>query len=310
MPIAPWLKKKNLEPTALSSDDTVVGLTTANDTTVVIPQMAAPSVATVELTSESEQIAGSENERVPGPLTPFETSGSMAIHCRGIEKTYGVGDARVQALCGVNIDIPFGELTLLVGPSGCGKTTLISIVAGLLEPSLGLVHLLGEDFTKMSSANKVTFRRDNIGFVFQQYNLLPALTAAENVAVPLLIKKWPRAKAVAEARKYLEAVGLGHRTEALPAMMSGGQQQRVAIARALVHQPRLLVCDEPTAALDAHSGKTVMELLQRVAVQPDRAVIIVTHDSRVFHFGDRIISMADGTVERIEIPQPGQVFSH
>jgi putative ABC transport system ATP-binding protein len=158
----------------------------------------------------------------------------------------------------------------------------------------------------MPDRRKVPFRGENIGFVFQQYNLLPALTAAENAAVPLLIARRPRAEAVARARQMLDAVGIGSRADSLPAQLSGGQQQRVAIARALIHEPRLLVCDEPTAALDAESGHRVMELLRRVAVQPDRAVIVVTHDSRVFPLGDRIVAMSDGRIESIEERKEGE----
>jgi putative ABC transport system ATP-binding protein len=193
-----------------------------------------------------------------------------------------------------------GQLTLLVGPSGCGKTTLISIIAGLLDPTAGEVTVLGEDLRRLTGRRLVQFRGKNIGFVFQQYNLLPALTAAENAAIPLVIAGMPRRTAVARSSEILEAVGLGERLESLPNDMSGGQQQRIAIARALAHEPRLLVCDEPTAALDAQSGRTVMELLRRVAVQPDRAVIVVTHDHRVHDFGDRIVTMSDGRIERVQ----------
>jgi putative ABC transport system ATP-binding protein len=150
----------------------------------------------------------------------------------------------------------------------------------------------------------VNFRAKNIGFVFQQYNLLPALTAAENAAVPLVIAGEYQGRAVAAAKAMLAEVGLEPRVNALPSQLSGGQQQRVAIARALIHRPRLLVCDEPTAALDAHSGQVVMQLLKRVAVQPDRAVIIVTHDSRVYQYGERIIHMSDGRIQRIEENEP------
>jgi putative ABC transport system ATP-binding protein len=191
-------------------------------------------------------------------------------------------------------------MTLLVGPSGCGKTTLISIFAGLLDPTEGQLQVLGQDLAHMTDRQKVAFRRKNIGFVFQQYNLLPALSAAENAAVPLLINGVARHQAVDRARDLLARVGLADRADALPAQLSGGQQQRVAIARSLIHEPRLLVCDEPTAALDAQSGKTVMELIRRVAVQPDRAVIVVTHDNRVFGFGDRIVSMSDGRIEGVD----------
>jgi putative ABC transport system ATP-binding protein len=219
-----------------------------------------------------------------------------------VTKAFGQGDTRTLALRGVDLEVGPGKMTLLVGPSGCGKTTLISIVAGLLRPTEGAVEVLGQDLLALPGGRLARFRQQNIGFVFQQYNLLPALTAAENVAVPLLIAGQPRAAAVRRAAAVLETVGLGDRTGSLPSQLSGGQQQRVAIARALVHEPRLLVCDEPTAALDAAAGQTVMRLLRRVAVQPGRAVMVVTHDSRVFGFGDRIIHMGDGRVERVEEP--------
>jgi putative ABC transport system ATP-binding protein len=225
-----------------------------------------------------------------------------AVICRGVTKEFGEGDTRTVALRGVDLVVRAGEMTLLVGPSGCGKTTLISVVAGLLRPTAGEVEVLGRDVVRMPGSRLVRFRQENIGFVFQQYNLLPALTAAENAAVPLLIAGVPRAAAVRRAADVLEAVGLGERLHSLPAQLSGGQQQRVAIARALVHRPRLLVCDEPTAALDARSGQTVMELIRRVAVQPGRAVLVVTHDSRVFGFGELIAHMGDGRVESVEVP--------
>ncbi|MEI6240436.1 MAG: ABC transporter ATP-binding protein [Planctomycetia bacterium] len=227
------------------------------------------------------------------------TSAALAVHCRGVTKDFGAGDSLTRALRGVDLDVPFGELLMLVGPSGCGKTTLVSIIAGTLEPTDGAVTVLGEDLAAMSNGRKVRFRRDNVGFVFQAYNLLPALTAAENAAVPLLIAGWGRAAAVEAASAVLDELGLGDRLTNLPNELSGGQQQRVAIARALVHEPRLLVCDEPTSALDAENGRITMELIQRIAVQPDRAVIVVTHDSRVYSFADRIASMEDGRIEAI-----------
>ncbi len=223
-----------------------------------------------------------------------------AVVCRGVSKTFGDGDSRVHAVRSVDMEVMPGAISLLVGPSGCGKTTLISIIAGLLDPTEGEVHVLGERLDTMRSRRLVPFRGENIGFVFQQFNLLPALTAAENAAVPLLVAGWRRGAAVRKAREVLDAVGLSDRANALPSQLSGGQQQRVAIARALVHEPRLLVCDEPTAALDAKSGQNVMELFASVAVQTDRAVIIVTHDNRVFHFGERIFHMSDGRIESVE----------
>jgi putative ABC transport system ATP-binding protein len=223
----------------------------------------------------------------------------LAVCVRSVTKEFGSGDSVTRALRGVDLDVPYGELLMLVGPSGCGKTTLVSIIAGTLEPTAGEVAVLGFDLVAMSNGRKVRFRRDNVGFVFQAYNLLPALTAAENAAVPLLIAGWRRAAAVEAASDVLDTLGLGDKLASLPSELSGGQQQRVAIARALVHEPRLLVCDEPTSALDAENGRITMELIQRIAVQPDRAVIVVTHDSRVYAFADRIASMEDGRIESI-----------
>ena len=223
-----------------------------------------------------------------------------AIRLDNVTKEFGLGGEKTFALRSVSLELPYGELVLLVGPSGCGKTTLISVVAGLLDPTAGEVEVLGQSLNRMGGGRKVRFRGANIGFVFQQYNLLPALTAAENASVPLLIAGWDRKKAVRKAEDLLAAVGLGNKLRSYPNQLSGGQQQRVAIARALVHDPKLLVCDEPTAALDAVSGRTVMDLIRKVAVQPDRAVVVVTHDSRVYDFGDRIVEMTDGKIESVK----------
>jgi putative ABC transport system ATP-binding protein len=231
---------------------------------------------------------------------PIERDGrGGAVRIRGVTKEFGTGGSLTKALRGVDLDVPYGEMVMLIGPSGCGKTTLVSIVAGTLEPTAGEVVVLGQDLVAMSAGARVRFRRENVGFVFQSYNLLPALTAAENAAVPLLIAGWRRADAVAASSRLLETLGLGHRLTNLPTELSGGEQQRVAIARALVHEPRLLVCDEPTSALDAENGRITMELIQQIAVQPDRAVIVVTHDSRAYSFADRIASMEDGRIDSI-----------
>jgi putative ABC transport system ATP-binding protein len=227
------------------------------------------------------------------------TSVNVGVSCRGIVKDFGDGDARLRVLHDIDVDVFTSELTLLVGPSGCGKTTLISIIAGLLDPTAGEVELFGERQSALRGRRLVDFRAANVGFVFQQYNLLPALTAAQNVAIPLLIQRRDRSEALRQAREALARVGLASKVDSLPSQLSGGQQQRVAIARALVHEPRLLVCDEPTAALDAHSGRAVMELLKEVAVQRGRSVIVVTHDARVFEYGDRVIEMADGRIVQV-----------
>ena len=237
---------------------------------------------------------------LPG-TPPAAFDDQIAVLCRGVVKDFGDGDTRIRVLHNVDIKVPAGEMSLLVGPSGCGKTTLISIIAGLLEPTEGDVVLFGTPRASLSQRQLIDYRAANIGFVFQQYNLLPALTATANVAIPLLIARMNRQAAFDRARELLGQVGLADRADAFPAHLSGGQQQRVAIARALVHEPRLLVCDEPTAALDAQSGQTVMELLRRVAVQLGRSVIVVTHDNRVFSYGDRIMEMADGRIQEVRV---------
>ncbi|HYC77536.1 MAG TPA: ABC transporter ATP-binding protein [Planctomycetota bacterium] len=224
----------------------------------------------------------------------------VAVRCRGVHKSFGDGAARVHALRGVDLDVPPGELFLLVGPSGCGKTTLISVVAGTLDADAGEVEVFGARLDRMSQRAKTAWRRATLGFVFQQYNLLPALGAAENVAVPLTLNGVPRREARERAEAELERVGLADKREATPSQLSGGQQQRVAIARALVHRPRLLVCDEPTAALDGDTGRRVMDLLREVALSPDRGVVVVTHDNRIFQYGDRTAFMTDGRVDRVE----------
>ncbi len=225
-----------------------------------------------------------------------------AVHCDGIIKTYGTGESRVQALRGVDLEVDAGELLMLVGPSGCGKTTLISVVAGILDQDAGECLLFGQDLRQLSKKERVIHRGKNVGFVFQTFNLIPALTAAENVAIPLLINGVAMEEALGRAFEHLRAVGLGGRESALPSQLSGGQQQRVAIARALVHNPRLVVCDEPTSALDHQTGRQVMEALKGLAVTGERALIIVTHDVRIFEFADRIAHMDYGRIERIVDP--------
>jgi putative ABC transport system ATP-binding protein len=224
---------------------------------------------------------------------------NVAIHCRNVVKTYGTGSAKVVALRGIDLDVLRGELMMLVGPSGCGKTTLISVIAGILDQDEGDCRVLGEDLLGMGPRRKTVFRGRNIGFVFQAFNLLPTLTSAENTAVPLLINGMGRSKAVAKAKEMLSRVGLGDKVNALPSQLSGGQQQRVAIARALVHDPRIIVCDEPTSSLDHETGGKVMEILREVALGDGRSLVIVTHDQRIFSFADRIAQMDDGRIVRV-----------
>ena len=226
---------------------------------------------------------------------------NIAIHCKGVTKVYGSGDAEVKALRGVDLDVYTNELMMLVGPSGSGKTTLISVIAGILDHNAGDCIVFDQDFQHMSDRQRTKYRGKNIGFVFQAFNLLPTLNAAENVAIPLLINGVPRTKAIAKAKELLDKVGLGARWKSLPSQLSGGQQQRVAIARAIVHDPKVVVCDEPTSALDHETGHKIMELLREVAIHEDRSLVIVTHDARIFEFGDRIAKMDDGhIVELVE----------
>jgi putative ABC transport system ATP-binding protein len=221
---------------------------------------------------------------------------TTAITIEQVVKEFKVGDNVLRVLHGIDVAVRTGELTYLVGESGSGKTTLISIIAGILYPTQGNVHIFGTDIYSLSDNDLVKFRLKTIGFIFQQYNLLPTLTAAENAAVPLIAAGVPRAEAVERGRVLLEKLNIGNQADKFPRAMSGGQQQRVAIARALVHEPQLVVCDEPTAALDARSGRRVMDLLREVALAADRAVIIVTHDNRIFDLADRILAMEDGRI--------------
>jgi len=217
-----------------------------------------------------------------------------AISLEQVGKVYQSGEVSTVALEQVTLSIPMGELSMLVGPSGCGKTTLISIATGILTPTSGTVTTLGQSLASMTDTQRVLFRRQHIGFIFQQFNLLSTLTAAENAAMPLVAAGMPLAKAVIKANALLARLGLADHCHKLPKQLSGGQQQRVAIARSLVHDPALIVCDEPTASLDGKTGREVMDILRSVANHPQRAVLIVTHDNRVYSFADRIYDMADG----------------
>ena len=224
----------------------------------------------------------------------------IAVFCKSVTKSYVTGPTRVMALRGVDLEVRRGELLMLVGPSGCGKTTLISVVAGILDHDEGECLVFQRDLRGMAQTKKTRYRGQNVGFVFQAYNLLPTLTALENVSVPLLILGVPRSEAQSRAKAILVQVGLEDRLYALPAQLSGGQQQRVAIARALIHGPKLIVCDEPTSALDAETGQRVMEVLRDSALSSERALIIVTHDNRIFNFADRIARMEDGRIVSVE----------
>lgn len=222
-----------------------------------------------------------------------------AIICTGVTKSYRSKTTITPALRGVDLSINQGELFMLVGPSGCGKTTLISVIAGILDHDGGSCLIFSKNLQGMSDVERTTFRGKNVGFVFQAYNLIPTLTTTENVSIPLLLAGVERDEAAARAREVLERVGLKDKLLTPPSELSGGQQQRVAIARALVHNPRLIVCDEPTSALDHTTGGEIMELFREEALSGNRTLVIVTHDSRIFHYADRIGVMDDGMVTKI-----------
>ena len=223
----------------------------------------------------------------------------LAVHVRNVTKTFGSGEARTPALKGVDFDARLGELLMIVGPSGCGKTTLLSTIAGTLEFDGGEIDVFDAPLHKLSKREVTEFRKRNVGFIFQQFNLIPTLNLVENVSVPLLINGERRGVAEKKSHALLDRLGLEGRGGDLPTNLSGGQQQRVAIARALVHEPRLVICDEPTSALDKDTGAKIMELLREVARHPSRSVIVVTHDNRVFKYADRMTEMEDGRVERV-----------
>lgn len=236
--------------------------------------------------------------------TTLTATDTAAVRCTGVTKTFGEGSTAVQALRGIDLTVMPGELMMLVGPSGCGKTTLISVIAGILNHDAGECLIFGNNLKRASHRERTAFRGRNLGFVFQAYNLIPALNAVENIMVPLLLNDVPNRVARSQAEAMLEKVGLADRRDAKPSQLSGGQQQRIAIARALIHQPRLVVCDEPTSALDHDTGKIIMELLRSVAVTPQRSLIIVTHDARIFSFADRVATMDDGRITQITSSAP------
>jgi putative ABC transport system ATP-binding protein len=225
---------------------------------------------------------------------------STVIRARGLSKIYREGATGLRALQGVELEVRAGELTLLMGPSGSGKTTLLSILGCILRASDGKLEVLGEDVSALAESALPRIRREAIGFVFQGFNLFPALTAAENVTLALDVRGQRGAAARKRAEELLAEVGLAQKARSFPADLSGGQKQRVAIARALAGDPPILLADEPTAALDSTSGRTVIELLQRLAREHGRAVVLVTHDPRILSFGDRIIHLEDGRIVKEE----------
>ena len=224
---------------------------------------------------------------------------NLAISVENVVKSFPAGDTRTYALKGATLDAKFGELLMIVGPSGCGKTTLLSVICGTLKCEEGRLTVFDHDLRAMREGQITQFRCENVGFIFQQFNLIPTLTAVENASVPLILNGVSTAEATRRAGEVLDKVGIGEKRHSYPSQLSGGQQERVAIARALAHEPRLIICDEPTASLDAATGQKTLDLLKSSALQPDRCVIVVTHDNRIYHFADRIAEMEDGRVTGI-----------
>jgi putative ABC transport system ATP-binding protein len=221
-----------------------------------------------------------------------------AIAVRQLTKTYAEGSAGTLALRGVDLDANTGELLMLMGPSGSGKTTLLSIMGCILTATSGSVRVAGTEVTSLREKELPMIRLQRIGFVFQGFNLFPTLTARENVELMLDLKAVSAAAAKQRAQELLEQVGLGAKSGSFPADLSGGQKQRVAIARALAGDPEIILADEPTAALDSHTGRNVMEMLSELAHKRSRAVVVVTHDSRVLDFADRIVKIEDGGIAK------------
>jgi putative ABC transport system ATP-binding protein len=223
-----------------------------------------------------------------------------AIVARGVSKFFGEGAARTQALKDVSFEAHFGEMLYIVGPSGSGKTTLLSVISGILRPDGGTVAVKGQQIWSMSADRICEFRLDSIGFVFQDYHLFPRLTTAENVAIPLILKKHGWDESIAEAMRYLKVVGLEERAHLPPVKLSGGEQQRVAIARAIVSQPDILIFDEPTASLDGDTGKSIVQFVRNEVLNDRRCIVIVTHDARIYEYAHRILRMEDGQLKGVQ----------
>ena len=234
----------------------------------------------------------------------------VMVEARGIVKVLGEAPNQVKVLKGIDLDLQAGELTLMMGPSGSGKTTLLSILGCILSPTEGRLTIAGQSTRGMSKEDLAELRRRHVGFVFQGYNLVPTLSAVENVMLALDLRDIWGPEAYELAEEALHQVGLGHRIDASPSKMSGGEKQRVAIARSLAGAPSVILADEPTAALDAMNGQAVMELLAQVAQDTNRAVLAVTHDHRTLQYADRIIRIDDGRIASSERPKIDGVSQH
>jgi putative ABC transport system ATP-binding protein len=225
---------------------------------------------------------------------------TIAIKATGVCKWFGEGEARTYAVKEVSFEASYHEMLYVVGPSGSGKTTLLSMISGILRPDKGTVEACGADLWSLPPSKLADFRLNKIGFVFQDYHLFPRLTTAENVAIPLILKRHDWKQSIEEAKKYLDVVGLANRAELPPTKLSGGEQQRVAIARAIASGPELMIFDEPTASLDGDTGRKIVEFVREHVLSDKRCIIIVTHDNRIYEYADRIVRMEDGKVTSVK----------
>jgi putative ABC transport system ATP-binding protein len=223
-----------------------------------------------------------------------------AIQAVGLNKWFGEGGAGTHAVRDLSFDAYFGEILYVVGPSGSGKTTMLSMISGILRPNAGTVKIEDTEIWKLSDDKLAEFRLHKIGFVFQDYHLFPRLTTAENVAIPLILQNRDWDEAIKEAVLDLEIVGLKTRADLPPVKLSGGEQQRVAIARAIVSRPDILILDEPTASLDGDTGRNIVTFVRQHILSDQRCIVIVTHDSRIYEFADRILKMEDGKLAGVE----------
>jgi len=219
-----------------------------------------------------------------------------AIVADKLTKWFGQDGVRTYAVREVSFEAYWGEMLYIVGPSGSGKTTLLSMISGILRPNTGSVKIDKRDLWSLKDDEIAEFRLNTIGFVFQDFHLFARLTTAENVAIPLILQKRSWAEALRAAARYLEVVGLADKAQLPPTRLSGGEQQRVAIARAIVHQPEILVFDEPTASLDGETGRRIVSFVKTEILTAQRCILIVTHDSRIFEYSNRIMTMEDGRI--------------
>jgi len=222
----------------------------------------------------------------------------ISIKCKGVKKFFISGENKIEALKGIDIEILDKKLTLLVGPSGSGKTTLMSIIEMILTPDEGDVYVLGHHVNKMNEVEKSRFRNKNIGIVFQSLHLIPTLTVLENVILPLIIKGEDENKAKKKGTHLLNQLHIKEKRDYSPTQLSRGEQQRAAIARALINDPKIILCDEPTGALDQENGYAFMTILRNLVASDNRTVFVITHDHRIFSFADHIININDGIIEK------------